>query len=154
MNEPTIDFWFKSDLFVIDPKEDEETNPFCYGRDLANWVKCRFADRGYKPEEVIAEDWGWLVMLQRDPYLLWIGCTNLHHHLYDEVSEEDKASFIPNGSEMTWTCVVLSEFPFFKPIFWKNLVRKVDVTQDIKKVGSELEAILKEEPRIQLIDAP
>jgi hypothetical protein len=25
-------FWFKSDLFAIEPGEDEETNPLCYMR--------------------------------------------------------------------------------------------------------------------------
>jgi hypothetical protein len=54
---------FRSDLFQVDPREDEETNPFCYGRELAEWVHIKFQALGYEAEPVIAEDWGWCVML-------------------------------------------------------------------------------------------
>lgn len=31
-------FWFRSTLFEIEVGEDKETNPLCYGRQLANWL--------------------------------------------------------------------------------------------------------------------
>ena len=62
---------FRSDLFLIDPTEVRETNPSCYGKSLAEWVRTKFTELGYEPEPVIAEDWGWCVMLKRDPFMLW-----------------------------------------------------------------------------------
>ena len=29
-----------------------------------------------RAEQVLAEDWGWCIVLARRPYLLWIGCGN------------------------------------------------------------------------------
>jgi hypothetical protein len=52
-------------MFRVELDEDEESNPFCYGRQLGRWLQARFAERGYTPEEVFAEDWGWCVMLSR-----------------------------------------------------------------------------------------
>ena len=67
-DSPTL--LFRSDLFVVDPREDEETNPFCYGRSLSEWVREKFRELGYEPEPVIPEDWGWCVMLKRQPFML------------------------------------------------------------------------------------
>src|SRR6187401_1119321 len=46
-------FRFRSAKFPIDPKEDEETNPFCYGRSVAEWVRAKLASTGHKPEDVL-----------------------------------------------------------------------------------------------------
>ena len=31
-------FWFKTNLFDIEPNEDEETNPRIYGKQFAHWL--------------------------------------------------------------------------------------------------------------------
>ena len=67
-------FFFRSEMFRVELGEDEESNPFCYGRQLGRWLKARFAERGYTPEEVFAEDWGWCVMLSREDGRLWLAC--------------------------------------------------------------------------------
>src|SRR4051812_18127049 len=99
---PTLQF--RSDLFQIDPKEDEDTNPFCYGKALAEWVRSKFEERGYKPEPVVPEDWGWCVVLKREPFLLWVACGNDRSEFYDRVTPEQKSSFVPDGREVTWSC--------------------------------------------------
>ncbi|WP_188151479.1 hypothetical protein [Teredinibacter waterburyi] len=50
--------FIKTDLFAIEPKEDEETNPFVYGKQFSEWLRSRFIGLGYEVEEVIPEDWG------------------------------------------------------------------------------------------------
>jgi hypothetical protein len=73
MNQVT----FKSDFFKPIEGEDKETNPGCYGKALATWVAEKLRTRGVSVESVLAEDWGWLVMVSRNPFLLWLGCGNV-----------------------------------------------------------------------------
>jgi hypothetical protein len=61
-------FWFRSTLFEIEPGEDEETNPLCYGRQFSRWLRDRLVSEGRIVEEVIPEDWGWCLVIQRRPY--------------------------------------------------------------------------------------
>lgn len=51
--------WFRSTLFEIEPGEDEETNPLCFGRQLARWLRQALIAQGYFVEEPIPKDWGW-----------------------------------------------------------------------------------------------
>lgn len=150
-NEPPT-FMFRSDLFQIDPQEDEETNPFCYGRSLAEWVRARFAELGYQPEPVIPEDWGWCVMLQRLPFMLWIGCGNDRSEFYDRVAPEAKNSFVPNGRELVWSCFVGTDVPVWTLFFWSRLLGKASTDQQVSLVSDQLRAMLLEEARIELLE--
>ncbi len=67
---------FRSELFEVEPGEDERTNPGCYGKALAHWLRDRFAERGHPDASVVPEDFGWCVMLEREPALLWVGCAS------------------------------------------------------------------------------
>jgi len=145
---PTFSFY--SDLFEIDPREDEETNPFCYGKSLAEWVLARFKQLGYDPEPVIAEDWGWCVMLKRDPFMLWIGCGNDRSEFYSKVTPEQKSSFAPRGSEVKWSCVVGTDAPIWTSFFWKRLVGQASTREQVGVVTNQLRSILNNEPRIQV----
>ena len=138
------DFYFKSDLFEVEPGEDEETNPQRYGKQLSQWLKTKFEGLGYGVEEVIPEDWGWCVMCQRTPYSLWIGCGNM-----DEGDTETQFKNIPKKEEIIWHCFVVAEVPFFKRIFGK-----ADTADGIKKLTRELEKILTSEPAVTLVGEP
>ncbi len=141
---------FRSDLFAIDPREDEETNPFCYGKSLAEWVRVKFQELGYQPEPVIAEDWGWCVMLKREPFMLWIGCGNDRSRFYDSVTPERKESFVPDASKLVWSCVVGTDVPLWTSFFWKRLFGRASTRDDVGLVARQLEGILGNEPRILL----
>lgn len=65
---------FSASCFPIEPGEDRETNPGLYGKALAHWLAGQLQRRGMAPEGVIAEDFGWVVMVARQPLMLWIGC--------------------------------------------------------------------------------
>lgn len=135
-------FWFKSDLFDIEPGEDDDINPRIYGRQLANWLKQRLEESGYKVEPVILEDWGRCLMLTRDPFRLWIGCGNV-------TDLEDDAAAAPAGTEVVWTCFTEAEIPF-----WKRLFGKPDTGPAIEKLTATLESIFANEPRIQQVPEP
>jgi len=100
MRSETVQFSFRSDLFPVDPREDEETNPFCYGKELAAWLSDKFRAAGYTPEPVIPEDWGWCVMIERKPFMLWVGCGNDPSEFYESVKPEDKPNFVPQADQL------------------------------------------------------
>ena len=144
-------FCFRSDLFPIDPREDEETNPFCYGKSLAEWVSARFEQLGYQPEPVIPEDWGWCVILRRDPFILWIGCGCDRSQFYSSVTPEQKESFVPDGREVTWSCLVGTDTPIWTSFFWKRLLGQGTTKDQVAVATQQLQEILGSEPRIQLV---
>jgi hypothetical protein len=145
---PTI--LFRSDLFSVDPREDEETNPFCYGRSLAEWVRTKFKELGYEAEPIIAEDWGWCVMLNREPFMLWIGCGNDRSEFYSKFTPEQKASFAPDGREVMWSCLVGTDVPIWTAFFWKRLLGRGTTEEQVSVVTDQLRTILFEEPRIHV----
>lgn len=147
-------FFFRSDLFLIDPKEDEETNPFCYGKSLAEWLRIKFEKFGYQPEPVIAEDWGWCLMLRREPFMLWVGCGNDRSEFYDKVTPEQKESFAPNGKEILWCCFVGSDAPIWTSFFWKKLIGLASTHEQVGIATDQLQSILRNEPRIQITAEP
>lgn len=45
-NSPMDGYWFTSTLFAVEPREDAETNPRMYGRQLASCLKVQLGERG------------------------------------------------------------------------------------------------------------
>jgi hypothetical protein len=68
--------WFTSSFFQVEPGEDEEVNPGIYGKALAHWVADQLRSRKVKVAAVFPEDWGWCVMVEGQPFSLWVGCGN------------------------------------------------------------------------------
>ena len=142
---------FRSDLFSIAANEEEQTNPFCYGKSLAEWTAAKLAAQAYTPEPVIPEDWGWCVVVKRDPFLLWVGCGNESPDpATGPAAPADGA--LPDGSTLTWKCFVHAEVPFWRLYFWRRLIGQADMRGAAEKLDRELEAILRSEPRIQAIE--
>jgi hypothetical protein len=104
-------FWFRSTLFEVEPGEDEETNPLCFGRQLAHWLRERLVAQGRSVEEVIPEDWGWCLVVQRKPFLLWVGCVSVHD--YAVAKPTDPA---PRGKDIVWACTVVAEQSFLSKL--------------------------------------
>lgn len=142
--EQPVWYWFESDLFEIEEGEDDETNPKMYGKRLSGWIRQKLIGFGYDVEEVIPEDFGWLVLCQRSPYLLGVVCVS---HIDDQTMREDDPP--PEPDRVTWCCTIFVEVPFFKRLFGK-----VDTTEGVKKLDRELRGILNSETGIRLVDAP
>ena len=135
-------FWFHSDLFPAEPGEDGETNPGIHGRQLATWLRGHLIERGYPAAEVIAEDWGWCVMCERQPILLWIGCG---------ASADPEIEILPLPPSIDWHCFAEAELPTW---FALSRARKAERLALKQHLHVELQAILAAEPRIRLISAP
>ncbi len=137
-------FWFRTPLFAIEPGEDEETNPLCYGRQLSNWLRTKLIEMGYTVEEVIPEDWGWCVMCARKPFMLWVGCVSVHD--YAKSRPDDPP---PLGKDVTWSCMVTAEKPLLRGLFGR-----FDTAPELGKLSQDVEHILKAEPSIELVRQP
>ncbi len=136
--------WFTSALFDVDPEEDKETNPGIYGKALAFWLKEKLVAAGRPDEDLIPEDWGWCVLCSRKPFMLWIGCGSV---AADDSFEEDVLP--PSKENLVWTCFVQAEVPVFKKLF-----KKVDTTEEINALASDLRSILESDPGIMMVDEP
>jgi hypothetical protein len=122
--------WFTTSKFEPIAGEDKETNPGRFGKALAIWVRQKLLARG-KPitEEIIPEDWGWVVMVQRKPFPLWIGCGN-----------ED-------GSKTRWSLLVTAE-----PNIFQKILKRVDTAPAVSALETELEQIVRAEPGLEDIE--
>jgi hypothetical protein len=143
-------FRFRSDLFPTDPEEDADANPFCYGMALAEWIRTKFGELGYQPEPVIAEDWGWCVMLHRDPFALWIGCGNERSGLYGADTTDQKDSSATDGREVMWSCLVATDASIWTSFFWKRLIGCASSREQVMVVTQQLQEALANEPRIEI----
>jgi hypothetical protein len=132
--------WFKSGLFEVEPGEDKATNPGCFGKQLAHWLRARLIEKGHNVEDVIPEDWGWCVVCSRRPFMLWVGCGSV----WDRQSQGSSHT----ASDVTWTCFVAAEQPWLTRLF-----TRIDPTA-VAKLFEEVEGILASEPQIQLTRQP
>lgn len=113
--------WFTSTDFQPSPDEEEKTNPGRFGEALVKWIKNKLSGAGYNiEEEPIPEDWGWVVMLQRKPFSLWVGCGN-----------ED-------GNLTRWALFVEAEKGLFQKLF-----KKIDPSAEVGVVEKELEKLVR-----------
>lgn len=143
MLSSTPGYWFTSTAFEAESGEDKETNPRKFGRQPARWLRERLLGLGYAVEEVFAEDWGWCVVCQREPFSLWIGCVNLGDH---EFAREDDPP--PTRSQLLWNAVPFAEASLLK----YALRRKPDTAAGLAKLDSDLRALLQSEQSIQIHD--
>lgn len=60
----------------VDPNEDASTSYRVYGRALATWLAGRLRENGQRIEDVLPKPFGWCVLVRREPFPLWIACTN------------------------------------------------------------------------------
>ncbi len=115
---------FTSSKFPPVPGEDEETNPGRFGKALAAWIREKLIAQGYAiSEEPIPEDWGWMVMVQRKPSTLWVGCGN-----------ED-------GSLKKWYIFVRAESGILQKLF-----KRADLLSAVTVLEQQLEKIITAEP--------
>ena len=138
--------WFKSSLFEAEASEEEDTNPRCYGRQPATWLKDKLVAQGYTEAEVIPEDFAWVVLCISKPYRLWISVRNLVD--YDNTSPDDPP---PSKNELLWNCGVVLEQSMLGKLFGKG---KNEAIEERDKLEQQLEQLLTNEPAIEIVDAP
>jgi hypothetical protein len=116
---------FKSSFFPVEPGEDAATNPGIYGKALAAWVAEQLKSRGVSVEGVIEEDFGRVVMVQRKPFMLWVGCASI------------------DNSTTEWQLFIAAEFTWLARLF-----RRVDPVPAVAQLREHLRAIVQEVPGV------
>ena len=110
---------FQTDFFKPIAGEDEETNPGRYGKALAQWLMAQLKQRGVAVEGVIPEDFGWVVVLSRKPFMLWLGCGNT------------------DGSTTEW-----SVFPVAETSMLQRLFKRADPAPEIERLKAHLSELV------------
>ena len=60
---------FRSDKFSPYVGEEEQINPDCWGKRLAEYVKQKLQVEGIETSEMKPEDWGWLIPVGTDAWI-------------------------------------------------------------------------------------
>ncbi len=116
---------FQTDFFQPERGEEEETNPGRYGKALAQWLTEKLKERGVAVEGIVPEDFGWVVMVSRKPFKLWLGCGNT------------------DGSTNEW-----SVFPVAEPSMIQRLFRRVNPAAEVEKLRAHLAELVPSIPGV------
>ncbi len=122
---PNPQVTFHTDFFRPIAGEEEDTNPGCYGKALAQWLAKRLKERGVAVEGVIPEDFGWVVMVYRKPFMLWLGCGNT------------------DGSTTEWRV-----FPVAETSTLQRLFKRVDPAPELEKIKIHLSELVPSIPGV------
>ncbi|WP_051279511.1 hypothetical protein [Chitinilyticum aquatile] len=139
----TTQLWLQSSMFTIEPDEDQQTNPGCYGRQLAHWLAGQL-QQSWPAAEVIAEDWGWCIVVQRQPFLLWVGCSNVL-----DINEAGGSGTPSKQDQIVWSCFVEAEIPLLRKLW-----RKPDTQPAVKSLFGQIRQIIAAEPLHRLCESP
>jgi hypothetical protein len=118
---------FRSDRFPAYEGEEEQTNPGSWGKRLAEFLRDGLKEGGFHPAEPVAEDWGWIVPVSKDPCNIWIGCGR-----YQEYPD-------------SYLCFIEPHTPVVRKFF-----KKIDVCKHIESIQKILDKILTEESGIKV----
>ena len=119
---------FRSDAFPANPGEEDETNPNCYGKRLAEYISAALRQHGFETALPIPEDWGWVVSINNELFPLWIGCG-----IYAEYEDG-------------FLCFIEPHRPFIRRWF-----RKIDTRDRVAALQVALDQILSEHPQVRQI---
>jgi hypothetical protein len=110
---------FRSNSFAALNDEEKLINPGLWGKRLADFLRERLHAEGFKAEEPIAEDWGWVLKVENEQFSLWIGCG--HYQQYDD----------------GYLCFIEPHRPFIRKFF-----RRIDTRERIAALQRAMDRVL------------
>jgi len=123
-------YCFESDKFRIVDGEDDNTNPEIYGLEFSKWLEQELINLGYSIQEILAEDWGWCVICQDKPFLLWVGCQGEFYN-----------------KKLVWSCFAEAE-----KLLFRNPFKTINMKQPLDNLNKDLLKLLKN--NFSLINCP
>ncbi|MCX7072370.1 MAG: hypothetical protein NTW01_15435 [Gammaproteobacteria bacterium] len=117
---------FETDFFMPVAGEEEKTSQGRFGQALAEWLQVQLTGRGVEVEGVIPEDFGWVVMVSRKPFMLWLGCGNT------------------DGSITEW-----SIFPVAEPSLLQRIFKRQVTGPAVEVLWSHVKAIVPGIPSVK-----
>lgn len=120
---------FRSDKFPAYDREEDQINPGLWGKRLAEYLVEKLAGTGVETEEPIPEDWGWYIPIKNDRFRLAICCGH------------------QNGDDDEFLCFTDPATPIIRKLF-----KKIDATEELGRVTTELERILSADSEIRDVE--
>lgn len=94
--------YFVSEEFQPEPREELETGPNIFGKQLAYWIKRGFEREGIPICSIQPQEWGRRINV-KNPSHIWIGCSGSVGVEFSSEYFEDSATGI------TWKCFLCSD---------------------------------------------
>lgn len=116
---------FRSGKFPPYEGEQDEINPGCWGKRLAEYLVEKLAGTPVRTEDPIVEDWGLYIPIRSDRFRLAICCGH------------------QQGDDDEFMCFTDPSTPIVRKLF-----KKIDATEELGRVVTELERILSSDPDI------
>ncbi len=120
---------FRSDKFPPYDGEQEQINPGLWGKRLAEYFVEKLKGTGIETEAIIAEDWGWYIPIKNDGFRLAICCGH------------------QNGDDDEFLCFTEPSTPLIKKLF-----KKIDATEQLRRLVGTMEKILAADPGIRDVE--
>ena len=117
---------FRSDKFPPYDGEEERINPGLWGQRLAEYLVEHLAGTGVETEEPIPEDWGWYIPIRNERFRLAICCGH------------------QDGEDDEFLCFTDPSRPVVRKLF-----KKIDATEELGRVVSELARIFSSDPDVR-----
>jgi hypothetical protein len=117
---------FVSDAFPAYDGEEAQINPGRWGRRLAECVQAGLRSQGLEVQELIREDWGWMVPIENPGFGLRIGCGTM-----DGDNGNEFACFIEPSRKNVWR--------------W---FRRINTEKQVTAVAEALDRVLSRHPAI------
>lgn len=135
---------FKTELFGLESAEQRMEDSDGHGMEFAQWLQTKLEQRGYTVHTLKPDTCGWRMLLQLEPFELYIACF---------VTEAGDASNFEmlnmEKHEAVWQCYARTSKPLFKSLF-----KKIDDAPAETKLDEELKAILSGEPLVHFVTEP
>ena len=116
-------YFVTTDYFKIAGREDDATNPGRYGKEFASWMSEQLRARNEVVSQVVAEDFGWCVVLGTEPARVWIACGNR------------------DGSTNEWGAYVVAE-----PTLAQRLFKRSGVRAELDRLSGVVQTIMRTVP--------
>jgi len=110
---------FRSMNFPPYDGEEDEINSGLWGKRLAEYLVDKLKPDGIETEEIIAEDWGWYIPIKSEGFRLAICCGH------------------QNGDDDEFLCFTDPATPIIRKLF-----KKIDATNELKRIVDAMEKIL------------
>ena len=117
---------FRSSKFPPYEGEGEQINPGLWGKRLAEYLAQKLAEKGIATEELVADDWGWIVPVRNEGFRLGLCCGH------------------QDGDDDEFVCFTEPSTPIVKKLF-----KKIDATAQLTRLTEALQQILASDPEIR-----
>lgn len=119
--------YFETDHFEM--SEEDAASDGRFGKALAEWFAQELAKRGVSVEGVVAEDFGWVVITSRSPFLVWLACGNV------------------DDEKQQWSVFPVVEVPFYARLF-----KRSEISETLEKLWSQVKPLVPLIPGVRNIE--